>query len=909
MRLIVLGLFSLTLLAQQPVYRIDTLAGADPINDGGPAVEGYLALPNDIAAHPDGGFVISDESNNLIRRVSADGTITTIAGYRGVRGDQDTALGRAVFPRSVAVSPSGRVIYAESSRVYEILEDGRISILAGSTSGYDGDGGPAEQASLRSISDVAFGPDGTAYIADSSSDTIRAVSPDGIISTIAGVDQSFGFSGDDGPATQAQINNPGELAVAPDGALLFVDRRNRRIRRVGLDGIITTVVGNGENGFPDEGQPALESKMTTATLGLAVAPNGDILFSTSTWAYVVGADGIVQRYAGRGSGRSRGDGGPALDADINGLESISIDVDGTVYLLAQLGNRVRAVDEAGIITTVAGRDRRGAPAPSDQAVLYLPNDVAAGPDGSVYVAEPEHHIVRRIAPDGEVSIFAGADFRGFRGDGGPANQAWLFVPQAVDVNPATGVVYIADASNRRIRQVTPDGTISTFAGSGQFGGGGDGGPAIEAEFLGISDVAVGPDGRVYVSDVRTNTVRVVGTDGVITRFAGNGDRGRDGDGGPAIDAELNFPTKLLIAADGTVYIHESVNRTVRRVSPAGIIDTYVEPRFSAGGMVLDADGSLLLSNASSGYIERWVPGEPREYVAGLNAGFGFSGDGGLAEDASLREPQGLFRTPDGRILIADRRNHRIRVMEDSGNVAAPMIADNAILQAASFFRGRMASDAIVSVFGENLAVRSEAATSTPLPTRLGGSQADVTDAQGTTKPAQYFFASSGQLNLLIPPGLATGDGTLRVRTAGGMSEVPLGLNRDAPGLFSANANGQGVAAAVWQLVRADNSRESGFTFEFDAAQGASVAVPVPLGAEGDGLYLTLFGTGIRNANTVRVLVDGVEVPVLFSGPQPDFAGLDQINIGPLPRSLAGKTVMIRLETGGRASNLVTITLQ
>jgi len=221
----------------------------------------------------------------------------------------------------------------------------------------------------------------------------------------------------------------------------------------------------------------------------------------------------------------------------------------------------------------------------------------------------------------------------------------------------------------------------------------------------------------------------------------------------------------------------------------------------------------------------------------------------------------------------------------------------------------MASDTIVSVFGENLAVRSEAATATPLPTRLGGSEADVTDSAGTTRPAQYFFASPGQLNLLIPTAMASGDGLLRVTTAGGVSEVPLGINRDAPGLFSANANGQGVAAAVWQLVRADGSRESGFTFEFDAGQSASVATPIPLGAEGDELYLTLFGTGLRNASTMRVTIDGQDVPVLFFGAQPDFAGLDQINVGPIPRELAGRTVTVQAASQGRGSNNLTITLQ
>ena len=472
MRLFALALLALPLLAQ-PQYRIDTLAGADPIRDGGPATEAFLALPGDVAAHPDGGLVIADDSNNLIRRVAADGTISSIAGYRGLRGDPDQATGRAVFPRCVAVSPTGRIVYCENSRVHEILPDGRLGTLAGSGSrGYEGDGGPATEAGFRFIVDAAFGPDGTLYIADSSSDTIRAVSPQGVISTVAGKDLEPGFSGDGGPATEAQVSDPEGLSVAPDGALVFVDTRNVRLRRIGVDGVITTIAGTGERGTPIDGQSALEANLPFLTGGAATSANGDIYFSDLTRAFRIGADGVVERFAGNGNARSNGDGGPARDASLFGVDSVSVGADGTIYLLDRVGNRVRAVDADGVIRTVAGRSRLGDPAPASEAVLYLPNDVTEGADGSVYFSEPQHHVVRRLAPDGTVSIFAGTGRTGSFGDGGPAVEASLFGPTAVDFDPVSGSLYIADINNRRIRRVDSNGTISTFAGGGSRGIGG-----------------------------------------------------------------------------------------------------------------------------------------------------------------------------------------------------------------------------------------------------------------------------------------------------------------------------------------------------------------------------------------------------------------------------------------------------
>ncbi len=909
----VLTLALITLpLAAQPAYRMDTFAGVDPLTDGGPAVEAYLAGPDDMAVLPDGGFVIADQGNKVIRRVSPEGVIRTIAGFRTRRGDSGIALEAGVFSNCVAASRAGRIVYCTGARVEEILPDGRLSTVAGGAGrGYEGDGGPADKALLRFVSDVAFAPDGSMYIADVAGDTVRRVSPEGVISTVAGVDINPGFSGDGGPGPQAQLDNPGSLAVAPDGALLIVDERNLRIRRVGVDGVITTIAGTGENGFPAEEQPAIEAKIGFIT-SVGHLPSGEVLFGSSTRLWRIGADGLVRRFAGTGNPRFSGDGGPALDAEFFGQRGLSVDAAGGAYFCDSFHNRIRRVGADGVMETLAGRDRlAGGGMLAAEAVLLSPSALARGGDGSIYFVEQANQVVRRIGPDGLLSTVAGDGRRGSSGDGGPATAARLNNPTDVAYDPATDSLYIADTTNRRVRRVDSSGVITTFAGDGPFGFTGDGGPAMEATLRSPSAVAVGADGRVFIVDQVDHRVRVVDAAGVITTFAGNGERGFSGDGGPATAAQLSSPSLVLAAPDGSVYISDTANRAIRRVTPDGVMQTFLQLPFSASGMALEPNGALLLSNRANSTIERWVPGEPRVFVAGVRTGAGFLGDGGPSEDAAVRDPGGLLRLPDGRVLIADRDNHRIRVLTVDSTIRPPVFTANGIRQAASFFGGAMAPETIISLFGEKLALSTEAATSTPLPTELGGARAMVIDSAGVSRPAGLFFASPNQLNLYLPAGIASGQGLLRVETGGAAAEAPLGFLTAAPGLFSANASGRGVAAAAWLLVRSDGTRESGFVFRFDANAGAAVPVPVPLGEAGDQLFLTLFGTGIRGgAPRVNAVVDGQSVPVLFAGEQPDFVGLDQVNIGPIDRGLSGRSdVTVRVDAISRGSNAVTVSFQ
>lgn len=237
-----------------------------------------------------------------------------------------------------------------------------------------------------------------------------------------------------------------------------------------------------------------------------------------------------------------------------------------------------------------------------------------------------------------------------------------------------------------------------------------------------------------------------------------------------------------------------------------------------------------------------------------------------------------------------------------------------ITNAASFRRGPVAPAAIVSAFGQNLAADTAVAEEVPLPTTLAGTTVEVTDSAGTSRDSPLFFVSPEQVNYQIPPATAIGEATVTIRGQGGgtiSSNIPVAPV--APGVFSANASGQGVGLMAAIRVDAGGAQTVVPVFEYSAAAQQLVSVPIDLGAATDQIYLILYGTGIRgfsNASGLGATVGGVSTPVLGAAKQAEYIGLDQANIGPLPRSLAGRgEVGVVLTVDGRKTNMVIVNIQ
>ncbi len=332
-----------------------------------------------------------------------------------------------------------------------------IATVAGvGVAGFDGDGNQALNALLHTPTHVVPASDGSYYIADTGNHRIRRVAPDGRISTVVGTGVA-GFSGDGGSATQAQLALPTGIALAPDGSLYIADTNNQRIRRVAPDGRISTVAGTGIHGYSGDGGPATQAEISSPSY-LALGPDGSLYIATSSRVRRIMPDGYIYTVAGTGVGGFSGDGGSATLAELGHLGGLALGPDGSLYIAGTQNHRVRRVAPSGIITTVVGNGRQGFDGDGGLAInaqLDNPHGLTLGSDGSLYVADYHNHRVRRIGPDGIITTVAGDGVPGFSGVASPAARARLDEPYGVAFGP-DGSLYIADSNNHRIRRIAPN---------------------------------------------------------------------------------------------------------------------------------------------------------------------------------------------------------------------------------------------------------------------------------------------------------------------------------------------------------------------------------------------------------------------------------------------------------------------
>ena len=471
-------------------------------------------------------------------------------------------------------------------------------------------GKPATEAQLTFPYGVATDVDGNFYIADTENHRIRKVDAQGIITTFAGTGEE-GYGGDDGPATEAELDWPTGVAVDGAGNVYIADRNNERVRRVDPAGIITTFAGNGE------------------------------------WGY-----------------DSDEDGGPATSALLNRPTGVAVDTEGNLYVADRNNHRIRKVDAEGVITTIAGMADEGFSGdggPAASAQLNKPSGIAIDEDGYVFIADRDNNRIRQIDPDGMISTFIGAK----DGSGESGTEGRLAAPRGVAVD-AEGNVYISDKFNNRVRKIDADGIITTFAGSGEKGpfededAIGDGGPAIDARLRGPTGLAFDAEGNLYITDPGNHRIRKVDAQGMITTIAGSGERSFSGDEGPAAEAQFSLPVGFEIDVDGNIYIADYAypRNRIRKIDTAGIITTIAETA-SLGGVTVDVDGNVYVVESSVGRVLKLSPSGVLSIIAG-SAHVGYGGDGGPATLAQLDVPKGIEVDADGNVYVVDSENNRVR---------------------------------------------------------------------------------------------------------------------------------------------------------------------------------------------------------------------------------------------------------
>ncbi len=334
-------------------------------------------------------------------------TISTVAGSGLGRygGTNKPAVSTSLFyPMDVAVDAEGNYYIADSTnyRIRKVDTNGFLTDMVGSgIPGYGGDGGPAEEASLSKVYSIAMCNDGEIFIADRENSRIRKVDKEGIISTVAGTGER-GYSGDNGPAIQAMLYYPEGVACDNQGNFFIADALNQRIRKVDPAGIITTVVGNGNYGFSGDGGPAVQASMWHPR-GIAVHADGTLYFVDRANHRVrkVDVQGIITTIAGTGVRGYSGDGGPAKLAQLHTPLDVALDRTGNVYISDEQNNRIRRISKDGIVTTVAGNGTYDYcprnPVPATLTPFRLPSGIAIDDDGSIYIADNRNHSIRKVS--------------------------------------------------------------------------------------------------------------------------------------------------------------------------------------------------------------------------------------------------------------------------------------------------------------------------------------------------------------------------------------------------------------------------------------------------------------------------------------------------------------------------------
>ena len=582
-----------------------------------------------------------------------------------------------------------------------------------------------------------------------------------VITTVAGNGQCQAsgvcFSGDGGPATRAELNQPCGVAVDNAGNIYFADSINQRVRKVNTAGIISTVAGNGSGIFSGDGGPATDAGL--APQGVAVDSAGNIYIADQQNSRVrkVNTAGIISTIAGDGSGLFVVDGVPATGPDAGVIPwGLAVDSAGNLYIADLYNSRVRKVNTAGIISTVAGNGNQGFSGDGGPAIYSAvsPSGVAVDSAGNLYIADQGNHLIRKVNTAGIISTVAGNlswDLNGSasNGDGGPATSAGMdAVSVAVD---SAGNLYIADGDNRRIRKVNTAGIINTVAGDGTYGFSGDGGPATSSEMTNPSGVAVDSSGNIYIADTDNERIRKVTT--FTTRT------------GTPVLSELGVVNNASFAVGSNPIAPGSI---------AAIFGTNLNDGYSVLFSNFGPDGKLV---TTLGYAQVTINGEAAPLFYSTPSQLGVQIPTELTGTSATIEVTVAGTTSASMTISLDTFSPGIFTVNQSGQGQGAILISSSTLAAPS--GSVLGRDARPAMPGESITIfcTGLGQVTPALPTGMPASS-NMTVAEPTVTiggiPATvqfsgmaYGFVGLNQVNVQVPTGTAFGNSIPVVLTIGG----------------------------------------------------------------------------------------------------------------------------------------------
>jgi hypothetical protein len=695
--------------------------------------------PTGIAVDSAGNVYVADTYNYTIRRITPGGLVSTFAGSAGIYGGTDGTGRAALFssPQGLAADSSGNVYVADSSVIRKITPTGVVSTIAGGGSlmvsppdtNYLGTNlvitapptdvdGPGTNATFFSPQGLAVDSAGNVYVADTVNQLIRKIAPVGtnwIVSTIAGnpsLTNAYGLviSGSaDGTGTNAQFDYPKGVAVDSAGNLYVADTLNNTIRKMtpaGTNWMVTTIAGqvgvNGINGMVADGMGTNATFNNPTSIAMDSAGNlyvADTLNNTIRKMTPAGTNWVVSTLAGSAQQMIGSADGTGTNAQFFWPSGVAVDGSGNIYVADTGNNKIRKIRSAGVVSTLAGLpgSQGSVDGTGNNARFSGPSGAAVDSTGNLYVGDVGNNTIREVTSLGEVSTMAGQDrsqnLYGGSADG-VGSEAQFNQPSgvAVDIN---GNVFVADTANSEIRMVTQGGVVSTIAGNTawiQLGspiGGSVDGMGTNAQFYFPYGVAVDGAGNLYVADTDNSTIRKitpVGTSWVVTTIAGNalitnsiGEAIGGSADGTGTNAQFDFPGGIAVDRAGNLYVADSGNNTIRKITPtgtnwvvttiAGLAGNYgsadgtgTNAMFNAPfAIAVDSAGTLYVAEYENDTIRKITPVGTNWVVSTIGGLTGSTGStDGAGSAARFNHPEGIAVDNMGNIYVVDSGNNTIR---------------------------------------------------------------------------------------------------------------------------------------------------------------------------------------------------------------------------------------------------------